>query len=280
MSEDFRGQLRHRWASTARGWDANADAFRRDTMPVSSWMLEAIAPQPGHALLDLAAGIGDTGFLAAELIQPGGTLITSDLVPEMLSAAQRRAEALGVRNVRFRQIDAEAIDQPAASLDGVLCRWGYMLMADAEAALRDTRRVLRPGARVALAAWTAAENNPWTALPVAELVARGRAEPAPPDEPGQFAWAPAGVIAENLEAAGFVEYEIDVVEFVMRYPSARAWWETQRAMSLRVSDAAAAMDDAEVDDVVHALAEAAAPWTAADGSLALPASTWVAAATA
>lgn len=146
MSE-YRQENRRRWQTVAQGWEKHADAIRRDTMPVASWMIDAIAPQPGHTLLEIAAGTGDTGFLAAELIEPGGTLITSDLVPEMLSAAQRRAEALGVRNVRFRQIDAEVIDLPAASLDGVIGRWGYMLMADAEAALRDTRRVLKPGDR-------------------------------------------------------------------------------------------------------------------------------------
>ena len=275
----YRHESRHRWATTAAGWERHADAFRRDTMPVSAWMLDHTQPQPGDTVLDLAAGIGDVGFLAAELIAPSGQLVTSDFVPEMLSAAQRRGEALGVRNVRFRQIDAEAIDQPAATLDVVLCRWGYMLMADAEAALRDTRRVLRSGGRLSLAAWTGPDDNPWSVLLVEELIARGRAEPVPPG-PGQFAWAADGVIAENLDAAGFVDYEIATVDFAMRYASARAWWETQVAMSMRVHDAAAGMSRGEVDELVAALEQRAAEWTAGDGSLALPARTWVAAGTA
>jgi SAM-dependent methyltransferase len=273
----YRQENRRRWQTVAAGWEAHADAMRRDTMPVSMWMVEAIAPQPGDTILDLAAGIGDTGFLAAELIEPGGTLITSDLVPEMLSAAQRRAERLGIRNVRFRQIDAEVIDQPAASVDGVLSRWGYMLMPDAEAALRDTRRVLKPGARVALAAWADPGDNPWTVLPVEELLERGKVEPVPPG-PGQFAWAEEDAIAGTLDAAGFVEYEIHSLDFTFRFPSAGAWWGTTRDTSLRVREAA--LDAEEEADVVAALAQKAARWTADDGTLALPARTWVAAATA
>jgi SAM-dependent methyltransferase len=274
---NYQQENRRRWATVADGWAAHADDLRRDTMPVSSWMVDAIDPQPGHIVLDVAAGVGDTGFLAAELIEPGGTLITSDLVPEMLSAAQRRADQLGIRNVRFRQIDAAAIDQPAASIDGVLSRWGYMLMADAEAALRDTRRVLKPGARVALAAWADPDANPWTVLPVRELVARGKVEPPPPG-PGQFAWAKEGVIGETFDAAGFVEHEVHGLDFVFHYPSARAWWEAARDTSLRVREAP--LDPGEEEDVVAAMAEQAAPWTADDGTLALPARTWVAAATA
>jgi ubiquinone/menaquinone biosynthesis C-methylase UbiE len=268
---------RDRWAGVAAGWERYADAFRARTMPVSMWMVEAIAPQPGQTVLDLAAGIGDTGFLAGELIEPGGTLISSDVAPEMLTAAQRRAAALGLRNVRFKQIDAtQPIDLAAASIDSVLCRWGYMLMDDPEAAVRDTRRVLRPGGRLALAAWTEADENRWSSLPMRLLVERGLIDPPEPGAPGQFAWGPEGVIAEYLDNAGFVEYQVDTIEFPMRYDSVREWWETTRAMS-RFAREARIDDEPEWLD---ALADRAALWTADDGSVALPARTWVAAATA
>ena len=270
---------RARWSRTAEGWGARADEMARATMPVSTWMVEALAPQPGDTILELAAGPGDTGFLAAELIQPGGTLICSDLVPEMLTVAQRRAAALGIRNVRFRQIDMQLpIDQPAASLDGVLCRWGYMLLADPEAALRETRRILKPGARVTLAAWTAREENPWSALPLRELVERGLAEPPDPAAPGQFSWGREGVIAEHLEAAGFVEHVVERIAFQRPHPSVDAWLDAAAKLSFAVGEATSGMDAATRADVLAGLAQRAARFTAPDGSLVLPAATWVAAA--
>jgi len=274
--ESYRAENRDRWARTAAGWGARAEKLRRWTMPVSAWMVEAIEPQPGHDVLELAAGPGDTGFLAAELIAPGGTLTCSDFVPEMLTVAQRRAQALGIANVRFRQIDAESIDQPAASLDGVLCRWGYMVMADSQAALRETRRVLRTGGRVALAAWTAADENRWAAEPIRELLRRGLMEEPDPSGPGQFAWAAGGAVADQLEAAGFVDPRVEAVAFALRYASAREWWESQRDLSLRFAEATARLDEGTIAAVQAALAETAEPWTQPDGTLAVPARTWVA----
>jgi ubiquinone/menaquinone biosynthesis C-methylase UbiE len=237
-------------------------------------MIDHTAPQVGQTVLDLAAGIGDTGFLAAELIQPGGTLISSDAAPEMLSAAQRRAEALGITNVRFKQIDAsQPIDIETASIDVVLCRWGYMLMDDPENAVQETRRILRPGGRVALAAWAGPDENRWSTLPIDLLLDRGLIDPAQPS--GQFAWAEEGIIAEHLQNAGFVEFEVETVDFPIRYPSVDAWWATSRSMSIRAGRAR--IDDPA--ELLAALADAAREWTAEDGSLAVPARTWVAAAT-
>jgi SAM-dependent methyltransferase len=281
MSDDIRQLSRARWTVTAKGWGARADQLRRATMPVSTWMVDAVGPQPGDRLLELAAGPGDTGFLAAELIRPGGELICSDFVPEMLNVAQERARAFGLDNVRFKQIDAEtAIDIGAASLDGVLCRWGYMLMADPVTALAQTRRVLKPGARLALAAWTGPDENLWSALPARELIRRGLEERPEPDAPGQFAWAPEGVIAERLEEAGFVDYEISAVDFTIAYASLADWWASTQDMSMRFADAARGMDAATRAEIQTALAEAAAPFTDGDGALAVPARTWTASATA
>ncbi len=107
LPDDFRSESRKRWGAQAEGWASQQEALRTRTMPVAAWMIDAIDPQPGQSLLELAAGTGDTGLLAAELIAPAGTLISSDFAPEMLQAAQRRAEELGITNVRFKQIDAD-----------------------------------------------------------------------------------------------------------------------------------------------------------------------------
>ena len=269
---------RERWARAAAGWEARADWFSDATMPVTTWMIDAIEPQPGHRILDLAAGIGDVGFMAAELIAPGGELITGDFAPEMLSAAQRRAERLGVANVRFRQMDANVpLDQPAASLDAVLCRWGYMLFNDGEAALRETRRVLKQDGKVALAAWTGPDDNPWTSAPARILLEHGVTEPDPPG-PGQFAWAEEGAIAERLESAGFVEYRVESVPFSFRLDDAGDWWAAAVQTSAKTANANADMDDTTRHAVLDDLAAAATAFEQ-DGRLVIPARTWVASAT-
>src|ERR671931_2561553 len=124
-------------------------------------MVDAIDPQPGQRILEIAAGLGDTGLLAAERVGPSGSVLITDGTEAMVAAARERAEEVGATNVQFRTMQAEWLDLPAASVDGVLCRFDYMLLVDAETALRETRRVLKPGGRVALAVWDALEHNPW-----------------------------------------------------------------------------------------------------------------------
>jgi SAM-dependent methyltransferase len=265
---------RDRWARAAAGWEARADWFRAATMPVTTWMIDAVKPQPGQTILDLAAGIGDVGFLAAELLQPGGQLMTGDFAPEMLAAAQRRAERLKITNVRFRQMDANVpLDQAAASLDGVLCRWGYMLFRDGEAALKDTRRVLKQDATVALAAWTGPQENTWSSVPVRILQERGIIETEPPGGPGQFAWAEPGAVQEHLESAGFVDFRVETVTFVMQFRDVEDWWTAQVQTSTRVADAAAEIDPKTREEVLAEMAAAVPDLTS------IPARTWVASAT-
>src|ERR671933_2387499 len=193
-AEAYRAEARERWEAAAPGWARDREAFQRDAMEVSRWMLEAARLQPGHTVLELAAGPADTGLMAAELVAPDGKAIITDNAEAMIEAAKARAKEVGATNVEIRPMEAEWIDLPAASVDAVLCRWGYMLLADPEAALRETRRVLRSGGRVALAAWDDPERNPWMAAGMRVIVDRGLMQREPPDTPGPLAFSAPGRI--------------------------------------------------------------------------------------
>ena len=89
------------WERAAVVWGKRADEVRAFGMPVSEWLIDRLELQPGQELLELAAGPGDTGFLAAELIAPGGALISSDAAEGMLDVARGRAAAMSSSRVRI-----------------------------------------------------------------------------------------------------------------------------------------------------------------------------------
>jgi SAM-dependent methyltransferase len=193
-------------------WETRRAQIEQAATPVRHWMLRELDPQEGDTLLELAAGVGDTGFEAAAIIGGSGRLITSDFSPAMLDAARRRGAELGLGNIDYRKINAERIELDDNSVDGVLCRFGYMLMPDPPAAFAETRRVLRPGGRVALAAWGPMEHNPWIAIAGISLGQRGHIPPPPPPPaPGPFSMASAERVEVLLRAAGFTEVGIEDV---------------------------------------------------------------------
>src|SRR5947209_16366175 len=125
--EAARAEMLARWERAAGGWGRRADRVLELGLPVSNWMIERLGLQPGQRVLELAAGVGDTGFLAAELIRPGGSLLCSDAAEAMLALARERARELRVENVEFLRLGLEWIDLPTASVDAILRRWAVML---------------------------------------------------------------------------------------------------------------------------------------------------------
>jgi SAM-dependent methyltransferase len=231
-------------------------------------------------VLELAAGPADTGLMAAELVAPGGRAIITDNAEAMLEAAKARAKEVGATNVEIRPMEAEWIDLPTASVDAVLCRWGYMLLADPEAALRETRRVLRPGGRVALAAWAAPEHNPWIATIGRVMAELGHVEPPPPEAPGPLAFGRPGRIEELLDATAFDDIEVEPLDFEFHAADLDAWWEHSIAMSGTFSRLVRGLSPADHYALRDAVDAAYAPYVRDDGSLAIPARALVAAASA
>jgi SAM-dependent methyltransferase len=209
--EEYRRASFETWEAMAPGWERWGAYINESTAPVREWMITQLAPRPGDTVLELSAGVGYTGFEAAKLIGNDGRLISSDFAPDMVEVARRRGTELGLENVEYRVIDAEHIDLDADTVDGVLCRFGYMLMADPGAALSETRRVLRSGGRLVLAVWGPPERNPWAALAAMILIEQGHLPPPEPGAPGVFSMATEERTRGLLEGAGFADVRLEEV---------------------------------------------------------------------
>ena len=278
--DQLRAFSREAWETAAAGWGREAEAVRTWGMPVSVTMVDSLGLQPGQRVLELACGPGDTGFMAAELVRPGGTLISSDGAEHMLEVARARAAQLGIDNVEFRQLELEWIDLETASVDAVLVRWGIMLTVDPAAAAREIRRVLKPAGHAALAVWDTRERNIWAQIPTAALVELGHAEPPDPDVPGPFSLAEDGRLAELLDDAGFVDVEVVPVNLERHYASAQDIVAESVNCSPSFGVKWHELTETQQDEVANRMIAAVAPYSAPDGSVMLPGVSLVARASA
>jgi SAM-dependent methyltransferase len=255
------------WQEMASRWDRRRKLLQESTREISEWLVHRLDPRPGQTILELAAGTGETGFLAASRLGLAGRLISSDRSPNMVDAARRAGAELGLANVEYRVLDAERLELEDASVDGVLSRFGYVLKGDPPPALREVRRVLRPGGRFAFSVWAERECNPWMTVPAAVMVDLGLMEPRRPAADDPFRQRSPGHTARLLAGAGFAEAE--TVELPMRYRFADAGELWTFASELRGPVALAIGRLAEADRAaVRAALEARAERTD-DGGFAL-----------
>jgi ubiquinone/menaquinone biosynthesis C-methylase UbiE len=271
---------RELWRRGAQGWDRRQEALREKTAPVSNWLVDAIDPQPGQRVLDLAAGPGETGFLAARRLGAEGRLLSTDQAPEMVEVARRRAGELGLENVDFAAIDAQHLELEPGSFDAAVCRWGYMLMAEPDEAMRRTRLALREGGRLALATWDRPDRNLWLAAPVMALVAQGALPPPTPGDPSPFALHDPADLERRLRAAGFGSVRVDQLGFPQPYPSFDDYWAETIDLAAPIAAAVAGLTPDAAEAVRAATRQTLSRFTDADGRIEAPASAVVALAVA
>jgi SAM-dependent methyltransferase len=227
-------------------------------------------PRPGETILELAAGVGDTGFAAAARLGAEGKLLSTDVAPEMLAVAGRRAAELGVDNVEFRVLDATSLDLPDAAVDGVLYRFGIMLVADPPRALAEIARVLRPGGRISLAVWAAADENDWMTAVGRAATELGLAERPDPRAPGPFRFADVGELRGLLEQAALGVITVEDVPVRWHASSSDDWWAAVRDMSPMLNGLLEQISAEQVTALRRSAEALLARYAAADGSLTIP----------
>ncbi len=191
---------------------------------------------PGARVLDVATGTGAALIPAAQRVGAKGNVIGIDLSSAMVDEATRAARTMGLSNFEIRQMDAEQLEFANNSFDAVTCAFALFFFPAMDVALREMRRVLKPGGRIGLTMWGKAPFDPaWKIF--AEQV---RAYGVEVRMPQKVAYAPEEVQA-LLSRAGFVEVETrsEAHEFV--YATEEDWWQFQlttgsRAAIERMSD--------------------------------------------
>ena len=207
----YKNAQREQWNKDGAAWQRRTPALERWYGEATRRMLELARVQPGQRILDVAAGAGEPAMSAAERVGPGGYVLATDLSEGILALALQVARERGFQQIETRCMDGEALDLPDASFDAVLCRLGLMYMPHPVTALREWRRVLRPGGRVAVAVFSTPDRNSWGALPASIIRRRAQLPPPVPGQPGPFSLGAPGMLEDLFRQAGFADVEVRAV---------------------------------------------------------------------
>lgn len=252
------------WAAAAAGWERQRELIAAIGAPVTARLVALLDPRPGQTILELACGAGEVGLAVAETLHDG-LVIQSDLVPGMVDAARREAIRRGVVGIEHRVLDAERLDLADESVDGVVCRWGYMLLPDPVAGLAETRRVLRVDGRVAFAVWAESSRNPWASVIGRALVTLGLMEAPDRGAPGPFRLGKRTELLTAVRSAG-LEVVVDAeVETVWAASSSSAYWDSSLDLSTSVRHLVDGLSSEQLASVRSLVERSLDPYRAAEG---------------
>jgi SAM-dependent methyltransferase len=236
-AEEIRSGQRAAWDGLSAGWE-KWDAIIMDQLgPVGDAIIERLEVRPGTVHLDIASGTGEPGLTIAKRA-PGARVVLTDLSPEMLEVAARRARAQGITNVETTVCSADGLPFDDASVDSVSVRFGYMFFPDMAGATRELVRVLRPGGRLCSSVWVSPEQNPWTSIVVQAIATEVEVTPPDPDAPSMFRCAAPGQVSALYDAAGLQDVAEWDVPVAVVTESAEQYWDM---MSEHVSLAVASL---------------------------------------
>jgi SAM-dependent methyltransferase len=266
---EFRDGQRQQWNQAATGWRKWSELIDSAAGGVSRRLVELANVKPGSRVLDVAAGYGEPSLTAAEAAGPDGSVVATDISPEMLAFGRERASAAGLENIEFVESDAAGLEFPEGSFDAAISRWGIIFEPDGEGAAGRVRGFLKPGGRMAISSWGPPERVPFLGIPMKTAMARLDVPPPPPGTPGPLSRPTPEAIGGLLEGGGFSDIDVEETIVTFEWPSAEEFTTFVREIAPPIT----AMIDphpADVQDATWAaITEAVGHQAADDGSIRL-----------
>jgi ubiquinone/menaquinone biosynthesis C-methylase UbiE len=224
--ERIKEQIRRDWSRRAAAWRKWNPQFMVMSRAATEAIIQAAHITAGMQVLDLASGTGEPALALAEAVGSQGHVTATDLVPEMLMITEEYARQRGLTNLTCTPADAEALPFPAQRFDAVTCRFAIMAFPNVGQALRDIRRVLKPGGRATFVAWGPFEQNPFFTTTVGIFMRHVQPPPPPPGTPTPFTFATGGTLSAALQEAGFTQVQEETRTIPWGFPgSAAQCWE-------------------------------------------------------
>jgi ubiquinone/menaquinone biosynthesis C-methylase UbiE len=269
----YKAGQRREWAISADGWKRHWNIWEQGAQHLNERLVDLARIRPGHRVLDVGTGLGEPAFTAARRVGPSGSVVATDLSSALLSLARADALRLGLRNVEFREMDAEEPDLPAQSFDAALCRWVLMFLPHLVAALTRLRALLVPGGRFAAAVWGSPEKVPFTSVPMGVIRRVLQLASPPAGTPGTFSLADEHVLERSFTQAGFAEVVIERQTLTFEYPSLEEFIEERLATSASIRIMLAEASAAQHEIIWQMVAQAMGKYQDATGVLRIPTET-------
>lgn len=266
---EFRSGQRRDWDTAAQGWQSWQEFIFESTAPVSERLVELAGVEQGHKVLDVAAGGGEPSLTAARAAGPEGSVVATDISPNMLAFGRERAAAAGIDNVEFVEADASSLDFPAETFDAALSRWGIIFEPDAEGAAARIRGFLKPGAKMAISSWGPPERSPMISIPMMTAMQRLNVPPPPPGTPGPLSRPTPEAIGSILEGGGFSDVEVEELEIVFDWESPEQFTQFTGDIVTPLVALVAQYPEEVQQETWTAITDAARERAAADGTLTL-----------